>query len=152
MNGSNGANGGGGVANPGLGGAGGFDGGSSKQGINTCSYTAGGCSDFVTYLNGCAPARAAFPFSINGTGPGRGFAGGETYVDYATDNKSNGTATGGGGASHATLGEAGEDRNNQGASPGTAGPNCSTFVSVRNSGVVGVRGQHGALYGDAAAA
>jgi hypothetical protein len=153
LNGSNGGGGGGSIANGGAPGAGGYAGATARQGVNSCtSYSPSGCADFSSYLAGCAVGNAGFPYSINGNGPGRGFAGGESFNYYATDNKSGTCGTGGGGASHATKGTAGEDLANAGGSPGTPGPSCSITMNIRNAGVVGVRGQPGATYGDREAA
>jgi len=146
--GENGGQAGGSIASGGQAGAGGYDGGSSVQGDNTCSGRGTSCVSFNAYLNGCAAAKAGFPHSVNGEGPGRGMAGGEQYHDYSSDETNNLGSSGGGGGSHATFGGVGEDRRNVGGAPGTAGPRCSLFVNVRLSGVIGVRSQPGAIYGD----
>ena len=136
-------------AGGGLSGAGGFAGADSRQGdAGNCSFRSTSCTDFVNYLNSCRQAAALFPASDNGTGPGRGLAGGEGYTSRTRDNKAIFGTSGGGGGSHARSGQAGEDRRNVGAPPGSSGPNCSVFVNVRLSGVVGVRGMPGPVYGD----
>ena len=148
VSGSNGGKGGGPVAAAGESGAGGFDGAESRQGAR-CYATANSCRNFDEFLNQCQAANNVFPASKNGTGPGRGLAGGEVYPYYYVDGRTTfPVGTGGGGGSHATSGQIGQDRGNAGGAPGTAGPNCSTFFNVRNSGVIGVRGMPGPTYGD----
>jgi len=147
--GSNGGGGGGTAATGGVPGAGGFAGGSTRQGIAQCTnYGNSGCIDFSQWLSGCATANSQFPFSRHGDGPGRGYGGGEVFNYYATDNKNATTGTGGGGGSHATRGDAGEDRQNAGGANGTPGSSCSITMNVRNSGIIGIRGQSGPTYGD----
>ena len=153
VSGANGLNGGGGISLGGAPGAGGFAGGDSRQpaGFN-CSFSSTSTEvNFQAYLNICAGARNNFPFSDSGSGPGRGHAGGEAYV-YPSQAGTNGShgASGGGGASHARSGTAGEDRLNLGEDVGTPGNGSDGFNKVRLSGIIGVRGQPGALYGDAA--
>jgi hypothetical protein len=147
--GADGKNGGGSFASGGEAGAGGFAGADSKQGdAGSCQFRSGSCTNFSSYLNGCSKAKNLFPASVNGNGPGRGLAGGEGYTYYAVDNKNTYSGSGGGGASHALVGGTGEDRRNNSGSPGTSGPSCSAFANVRISGVIGVRGQPGPMYGD----
>jgi hypothetical protein len=147
VSGGDGQAGGGAVGTAGAGGPSGFAGGSTTWGANTCTIS-GSCTDFSVYLQQCAAANNTFPHTTNGFGPGRGYAGGETYVyDYNNDLNEHG-GTGGGGGSHATKGQAGEDRKNVGGSIGTPGPSCSTTGGKRNAGVIGVRGQSGPVYGD----
>jgi hypothetical protein len=148
VSGEEGDKGGASIANGGQSGAGGFDGADAKQGAQ-CRNRATSCSDFDVFLNACSAAKAIFPASLNGEGPGRGLAGGEAYPYYAVDGKTEGpVGTGGGGGSHATEGTKGEDRLNASGAVGTAGPSCSAFLSIRNSGVIGVRGMSGPGYGD----
>jgi len=150
ITGGNGGGAGGSFAAGGAAGAGGFAGADSRQGdAGSCTFSSrGNCTSFQTYLNACQQARNIFPASDNGTGPGRGLAGGEGYTDRTEDNKSVFGTSGGGGASHARAGSAGEDRRNALGTPGTAGPSCSSFVEVRLSGVIGVRSMPGPAYGD----
>jgi len=137
---------GGGLGAAGTPGAGGFAGGQSKSGQTTCTSTVTSCTPFSTFLTSCNVNN--FPNSLNGSGPGRGYAGGETYnYDYSDDRNNSGTGTGGGGGGHGTPGGDGEDRNNGGA-PGTVGTGCSQISGISNSGVIGVRGEGGATYGD----
>ncbi|MHC4956781.1 MAG: hypothetical protein ACYTGN_00300 [Planctomycetota bacterium] len=150
VSGEDGGNAGGALAGGGKPGAGGFAGGGSVQGDNTCSYffSSSSCTAFASYLNSCSPARAIFPGSLNGEGPGRGYAGGAMYTDYSTDETNGMGSSGGGGASHATLGTDGEDRGN-GTAVGTQGTKCSTFAGVRMAGYIGIRSKAGAsTYGD----
>ncbi|MHC4848542.1 MAG: hypothetical protein ACYTEG_08820, partial [Planctomycetota bacterium] len=129
----------------GLGGAGGYDGGDAKRPSGNCTRT-WGCVDFSNFLNAC---NNSFPNSLNGSGPGRGFAGAEIYnYDYVDDRNGSATGTGGGGAGHGEKGGTGEDRRNVGGAPGTAGPACSTSGGIKNSSVIGVRGMGGEQYGD----
>jgi hypothetical protein len=75
-------------------------------------------------------------------------AGGDGWDYYAQDSKNSFATSAGGGASHATLGGVGEDRLNANVAEGAKG-NCGTSSwPLRLSGVVGVRGQPGAVYGD----
>lgn len=149
MSGAKGVDGGGTFADGGQGAAGGFDGATTRQGANACTVRQNSCSNFSVYLNGCGQANTIFPGSVNGEGPGRGLAGGEAYRRWQENNLTFGpTGTGGGGASHATAGVRGEDRQNASGAPGSAGPSCSSFLNIRNSGVIGVRGMPGPVYGD----
>ena len=141
---------GGALAAGGQPGAGGFAGGSSAQGDNTCSYffSSTSCTGFQSYLNGCPAARNIFPGSVNGEGPGRGYAGGAVYHDYSSDYTNDLGSGGGGGGSHATMGTDGEDRGN-GSAVGTQGTKCTMFAGVRMAGYIGIRGKAGAdTYGD----
>jgi len=148
MAGRNGGAAGGGTAQGGEAGAGGYPGGSSRRGSASCTNTWGSCTPFNTYLNSCTQAKASFPNAINGTGPGRGFAGGEIYnYDYTDDRNNSATGTGGGGGGHAEPGIDGEDRRNTGAE-GTVGSACALTSRIKNSGVIGVRGKGGVNYGD----
>jgi len=147
LSGGDGGQGGGSIAAGGDPGAGGFEGGSTIRGSGSCTTCPGGCNDYSTYLNQCGPAQASWPFNVNGEGPGRGYAGGAVYTyDYTNDLTTMG-GTGGGGGSHATKGVTGEDRKNTGVGPGSGG-NCNDTCGIRNSGVVGVRGESGPVYGD----
>jgi len=152
--GEDGADGGGAFADGGSAGAGGFGGGDSSRGANPACFPASSsstaiCTSFSEYLTTCSQAQASFPAARNGVGPGRGLAGGDGWVYYAT-NSANGFGTsGGGGGSHATAGTAGEDRMNQGQQPGTPGACWSGGAwPVRLAGVIGVRGMPGPVYGD----
>jgi len=151
---ADGANGGNGPgnANGGAGGPGGFAGGNAVVGNGSCTVTSGSCSSFDSYLNACAAAKATFPHSRKGFGPGRGNNGGEMYGYYAMDHLSSGsgkvTGTGGGGGSHATKGANGEDVLNSGGGPGSPGPACSLNWNVPNSSLIGIRGTSGPIYGD----
>ncbi|MHC4931977.1 MAG: hypothetical protein ACYTGV_07300 [Planctomycetota bacterium] len=147
--GGDGGNAGGNAAVGGSAGAAGYPGGRAKMPNASCTNSHPSCSTFATFLNACPQANAVFPNSFNGTGPGRGYAGGEVYTYDYIDDRTNLSGTGGGGASHATLGTAGEDRRNAGGAPGSPGSACGQNVGVYNSGVVGVRGQPGPdTYGD----
>jgi hypothetical protein len=147
VSGTNGTTGGGSIAAAGAPGAGGFPGGNTRAGSGACTYCPGGCNDFVNYLNACGPANSSWPHTLNGQGPGRGYAGGAAYTyDYSND-LTMGGGTGGGGASHAVKGTAGQDLRNAAAAQGTAGV-CLDQCGLRNAGVVGVRGQSGPTYGD----
>ncbi|MHC4937490.1 MAG: hypothetical protein ACYTHK_00800 [Planctomycetota bacterium] len=129
----------------GVGGAGGFDGGDSNRPTGNCTRT-WGCVNFSNFLNGC---NNSFPNSLNGEGPGRGYAGAEIYnYDYSDDRNGSATGTGGGGAGHGEPGGIGEDRRNAGGAPGTPGNACSTIGGIKNSSVIGVRGMGGQAYGD----
>jgi len=139
--------GGGAVAAGGAGGPAGFPGGSTRSGSNACTYCPGGCADFVSYLNSCGPAASAWPNSHNGEGPGRGQAGGSVYTYDYTNSLVEMGGTGGGGGSHGVVGTTGEDRKNAGGAPGTGG-GCFDTCGVRNSSVIGVRGEPGDTYGD----
>ncbi len=147
ISGGNGVVGGGGASASGTAGVAGFAGGNGKRPGVCVGYCPGGSNDFQTYLNACGPANANQPHALNGSGPGRGYAGGTGYTyDYSND-LTNGGGTGGGGASHATLGGSGEDLKNTGGSQGTSGVPCD-FCGIRPDGVIGVRGQSGPVYGD----
>ncbi len=147
---------GGGNLAGGAGGPGGFAGGTAKTGLKVCTFSAGSCGSFDSYLNGCAQARAGFPFSQKGFGPGRGGNGGEVYACVGLSNAGGGpgavTGTGGGGGGHATVGTRGEDLLNASGSPGSPGPACDSGTpcnwNVPTSGVIGVRSVGGAAYGD----
>jgi len=135
----------GGVAGPG-----GFSGGRALVGGQFCPFGGGtNCTTFDGYLNGCAPAKATHPRTLHGEGPGRGHAGGETYLYHAQNQLNFITGTGGGGAGHASAGTAGEDLANDGGAIGTVGPACGNLWKVPNSGVIGIRGVGGEAYGDA---
>ena len=149
VSGTDGLNGGAGLAFGGTGGPGGFDGGESRRaaGFN-CSFGPTTPTDFSVYLNACQNVRNQFPFTLSGDGPGRGHPGGDTMIrpsQSSTDGSNSGT--GGGGGSHATRGTAGEDRLNADEEQGSTGT-AGGFVQIRNSGIIGVRGQPGELYGD----
>ncbi|HEX5138970.1 MAG TPA: hypothetical protein VFY93_18510 [Planctomycetota bacterium] len=149
VSGDDGAVGGGSVAAGGAGGVGGFTGGNTKRPAGACTgYCPGGANDFIVYLNSCAVAAQNAPHSLNGLGPGRGYAGGTGYTyDYSND-LTQGGGTGGGGASHATKGGVGEDVKNTSGATGTGGNPTDTNCGVRPDGVIGVRGQAGPTYGD----
>jgi len=152
ISGGNGGPAGGGTGTGGGAGAGGFAGGRSARGSANCTNTWGSCTSFSTFLNACGAAKASFPSTLNGIGPGRGFAGGEIYnYDYTDDrnNSAAATGTGGGGGGHALAGGDGEDRRNTG-SAGSTGSACALTSRIRNSGVIGVRGKGGVAYGDRA--
>ena len=152
ISGGDGVAGGGTIANGGVAGAAGFAGGATRRPGTCVGYCPGGANDFSVYLNACAAANANQPHSFNGTGPGRGYAGGTGYsYDYVND-LTQGGGTGGGGASHASAGNVGEDLKNAGGGTGTGGLPCDTTCGIRNDGVIGVRGQSGPLYGDREAA
>jgi len=140
------------TANPGPGGPAGSAGGNTKRPGTCTGYCPGGANDFSVYLNACAAAKANAPHSLNGGGPGRGYAGGTSYTyDYQND-LTQGGGTGGGGASHATIGLPGEDRKNAAGAQGSTGLPCDATCGVRNAGVIGVRGRSGPTYGDREAA
>ncbi|MGQ0612653.1 MAG: hypothetical protein ACT4PV_02730, partial [Planctomycetaceae bacterium] len=147
---------GGGILAGGAGGPGGFAGGTAKSGLKVCTFSAGSCGSFDSYLNACAQARAGFPFSQKGFGPGRGGNGGEVYACVGLSNAGGGTGavtgTGGGGGGHATPGTRGEDLLNVSGAVGTPGPACDTGTpcnwNMPTSGVIGVRSVGGAAYGD----
>ncbi len=152
VSGGDGVVGGGAAGAPGAPGAAGFAGGNTKRPGTCVGYCPGGANDFSVYLNACAVAKANAPHSLNGTGPGRGYAGGTSYTyDYQND-LTQGGGTGGGGASHAAIGLAGEDRKNAAGATGSTGLPCDTTCGVRNAGVIGVRGRSGPTYGDREAA
>jgi len=155
VSGRNGGAGGNSFANGGGAGAGGFDGADASAGANPNCWppnsSTAACNTFASYLNSCSQAKNAFPAAVNGHGPGRGLAGGDGWVYYAS-NSANGFGTSaGGGASHATAGGAGEDRMNLGQAAGTPG-RCWSGSSwpTRLAGVIGVRSQPGPVYGDRA--
>ena len=131
-------------------GPGGYPGADSRAGaVDNCGVSSSTCANFGTYLNGCQVAKTAFPTATNGDGPGRGLAGGEIRA-YPYDLSNTAGSSGGGGASHARPGTAGEDRKNASVADGSAG-NCDTQYTYNQfslSGVVGVRGQPGPVYGD----
>ncbi|MCZ6571932.1 MAG: hypothetical protein O7C98_02065, partial [Planctomycetota bacterium] len=150
---------GGGTNLGGAGGPGGFRGGTGKDGIVSRNPGTGQCSEFQGFLDANTSAKNGFPFTQPGEGPGRGMAGGEMYSIYYSQHGTFGAPpTGGGGGSHGGVGEAGEDRHNATGATGTSGPACTSSCttapgcqgrfSVKNSGVIGIRGQPGALYGD----
>jgi len=139
----------------GLRGPGGFAGGRCRRGgqlVTTTSY--GGCNSFETYVSAAGGRPAAFPNSFKGEGPGRGHSGGEGWLVNQQDSASIGrpSGTGGGGGSHATAGLFGEDRD-EGQTGGTVGSpvgsygKCSQW-GIATSGVIGIRGAPGAIYGD----
>ncbi|MFQ5878515.1 MAG: hypothetical protein ACE5JH_12680, partial [Acidobacteriota bacterium] len=141
----------------GAGGPGGFEGGSTSRGIGQ-SLSGFNCASFSTFVNRSSAAKNGFPFSRPGKGPGRGMPGGEVYAMYYHQHNA-APPTGGGGASHGTQGQAGEDLRNANGTPGTPGSACSTSsstgvssgtFSIKNSGVIGVRGEPGPTYGDRA--
>jgi len=145
--GTDGAAGGGSFATGGLGSVAGFDGGNTRRPGVCTGYCPGGANDFIVFLNACGTASANAPHAFNGSGPGRGYAGGTSYTyDYQNDLTQAG-GTGGGGAAHATLGGTGEDLKNTSGSDGTAGNPCD-FCGIRADGVIGVRGKSGPTYGD----
>jgi hypothetical protein len=148
VSGGDGVVGGGAAAAGGVGGAAGFTGGNTKRPGTCTGYCPGGANDFSAYLNSCAAAKANEPHSLNGLGPGRGYAGGTGYTyDYSND-LTQGGGTGGGGASHATVGGRGEDVKNTSGAVGTAGSPTDTNCGIRPDGVIGVRGEAGPVYGD----
>ncbi len=142
---------GGGQGIGGIAGPGGFHGGDSRSftGTNCTFGSTTTMQDFQVYLNACSQARTNFPFTDSGQGPGRGHAGGEAYGRPSNAPSPNlyNTGTGGGGGSHATEGTPGEDRLNVDEDEGTGGTALG-FLKVRNSSVIGVRGQPGPTYGD----
>ncbi len=152
ISGADGQQGGGANSTGGAAGAGGFAGGSSKRGPGVCGTRPPNCSDFQLYLDQCTLAGNAWPFSLNGQGPGRGQAGGSEVtrpsVSSAGANNEAPAASGGGGASHATLGAVGQDNSNIGEAPGTGGMCVLSFANTRLSGVIDVRGTPGPIYGD----
>lgn len=136
----------------GVGGPGGFSGGSAAPGLRSCNISTTPCSSFDNYLSACAAAKAAFPFSVKGEGPGRGNQGGEVYQYYYKSAIAAGTdhvsGTGGGGGGHAEQGGTGDDNLNSSGSPGSPGPACDSTYGHQNSSVIGVRGVGGTKYGD----
>jgi hypothetical protein len=149
--GENGGNGGGTFAEGGVSGAGGFDGADAGGGWSMRVFHSGGsgtCVDFSNYLNANAGAKAAFPGGVNGEGPGRGLAGGDGWVYYASNQINNFCTSAGGGGSHATSGTAGEDRLNASQADGSKGLCGPRSWPTRLAGVVGVRGEPGPTYGD----
>ncbi|MEM8883886.1 MAG: hypothetical protein AAGD14_07455 [Planctomycetota bacterium] len=158
LDGGDGGNGGTPTAVGGTAGAGGHPGGRSIAGASNCSNTSGltgSCANFDVFLNNCFNANTLFPASLNGEGPGRGFAGGEGMFDSGNGLQPSGTTglrpgTGGGGASHGRLGSTGQDILNAGGAVGTPGNGaCGTgFIQVRNAGIIGIRGEPGTTYGD----
>ncbi|MCK6459927.1 MAG: hypothetical protein L6Q95_08540 [Planctomycetes bacterium] len=148
VSGGDGVVGGGGSAAGGVGGVAGFTGGNTKRPGTCTGYCPGGANDFLVYLNACASAKANEPHSLNGFGPGRGYAGGTGYTYDYTNDLTQGGGTGGGGASHATLGGRGEDLKNIGGAVGTGGNPTDTNCGIRPDGVIGVRGESGPVYGD----
>jgi len=149
--GEDGKKGGGAPATGGAGGPGGFAGGTAKNGLvsNCLGVANSSCNNFKDYLDACSQAKAIFPTALNGEGPGRGLAGGEIF-HYPYDQKNIIGSSAGGGGSHATQGGIGEDRPNAGQAPGTGGT-CDTqytYNAIRLSGVIGVRGMPGPIYGD----
>ena len=133
---------------PGPGGFAGADAGGGYGGYNYHNGGSGTCVNFSVYINSVSQAKALFPGAKNGYGPGRGLAGGDGWVYYAQDNKNTYATSGGGGGSHASQGGVGEDRLNSGIAVGSAGRCGPSNWPVRLSGVVGVRGQPGPVYGD----
>ena len=136
----------------GAGGAGGYPGGDSKRGDQSCSITGGNsCTTLDSWLNRCAAAKNKFPYALKGAGPGRGNGGGGTYPYHATTNSGSSgglTGTGGGGGSHAKQGTDGDDKYNTSGATGTAGTACARNWNTPNSSVIGVRGVAGPAYGD----
>jgi len=140
-------------------GAGGGRGGDSVRG-NQCSDTAyfypstnttcGTVMPYSAHLSMCGASK--WPFATNGEGPGHGNAGGNAagYSYYSPSSYMPMTGTGGGGGSHATSGTAGSDIISKDAPKGGFGYCAGTYYGRSNSGVVGVRGQPGDIYGDAA--
>ncbi|MFQ5878513.1 MAG: hypothetical protein ACE5JH_12670, partial [Acidobacteriota bacterium] len=74
--------------NGGAGGAGGFAGGQAKRGIAQ-SISGLNCTNFSNFRNRSSLAKAGFPFSNPGEGPGRGMPGGEIYTYAAQDQRTN---------------------------------------------------------------
>ncbi|MCK6460578.1 MAG: hypothetical protein L6Q95_11880 [Planctomycetes bacterium] len=140
------------VANGGKAGPGGGDGGTSRSG-SSCSYLGiyqnCAASTFNLVLTSCGTAN--WPYSVNGAGPGRGQAGGSMagYIYYSPPSAGANSGTGGGGGSHGTAGTSGSDIVSATAPAGTGG-NCfaPSYYTTQNSGVVGVRGRPGTVYGD----
>jgi hypothetical protein len=146
ISGGDGINGNGSTAAGGKAGPAGGDGGSAKT-LTGCSFIQSGCAEFSTMLSQCGMNN--WPYAVSGIGPGRGNAGGSSTGYPGGGPNTLNPGTGGGGGSHGTKGAAGSDFTSASAADGTTG-NCmpaSTFA-VKNSGVVGVRGMPGALYGD----
>ena len=142
-----------GVADGGEGAAGGFDGGESRPGVTGyVSYTYGTCNNFQNFLNNHSGAKAGYPFTKHGKGPGRGYAGGEFYQYYYYDAKPLSTSrvsgTGGGGGGHATAGHNGADVRNVSGQPGTPGPACDSTYWHYGAGLIGLRSRGGSSYGD----
>lgn len=142
------------IAVPGAGGPGGYAGGVSPKGDKSCAlYGGGNCASYDGFLNVCPAAKAKFPFTRKGEGPGRGNQGGDSHPYWAQLNSGgsasagDNTGTGGGGGSHGAAGTSGEDRINAGGAPGTPGPSCSRYGDP-NSSVIGARGMPGPTYGD----
>ncbi len=139
----------------GVRGPGGFPGGFCRRGqqrVTTTSY--GGCNSFETYVAAAGGRPAAFPNSFKGEGPGRGHSGGEGFLVNQQDSASIGrpSGTGGGGGSHGTAGTYGEDRD-EGQTGGNVGSPIGSFGKcsqwgIATSGVIGIRGAPGAIYGD----
>lgn len=147
ISGGNGVMGGGTASASGTAGVAGFAGGNGKRPGTCVGYCPGGANDFSSFLNSCGVANANQPHALNGSGPGRGYAGGTGYTyDYSND-LTQGGGTGGGGASHATKGGTGEDLKNAGGGAGSGGAVCD-FCGIRPDGVIGVRGESGPVYGD----
>ncbi len=137
----------------GAAGPGGFQGGFSKRGNGLSSgYNWPTCSNWQRFVT--ADGASKSPYSLRGDGPGRGYAGGEHQHVYNQDSLTIGTpsGTGGGGGSHGGLGVFGEDRNNGqvgglvGSPIGSPGK-CSRW-GIAKSGLIGLRGSPGPLYGD----
>ncbi len=142
-------------AQGGVGGPGGFDGGFARTGRRAGGTTSfGGCNSLDAWVNVAGGRPAQFPNSFKGDGPGRGNAGGENFLVNQQDSVSIGSpsGSGGGGASHASAGTFGEDRFNGGSGGAMGSPigsfgKCSRW-GIANSGVIGVRGAPGPVYGD----
>jgi len=135
----------------GAAGAGGFPGADAGGGWGGSQFRSGNtgqCADFAVYINSVANAKNAFPGGSNGFGPGRGLGGGDGWVVTTTDSKNRYGTSAGGGGSHATTGGVGEDRLNASQQPGSKGLCGPSSWPTRLAGVVGVRGQPGATYGD----
>jgi hypothetical protein len=140
---------GGAVASGGAGGAAGFPGGDARRDPSSCNTIYSGCQDYTTWLT-CGGGSASFPYQDHGYGPGRGLAGGAGagYYSGAYSSRNHQPGTGGGGASHATSGTAGEDRISAQSAIGSKGTCHGGTFAMKNSGIVGIRGQPGPIYGD----
>lgn len=137
--------------NAGAGGPGGYAGGRSRVGVT--GYTKlsyGTCmSSFDEWLSSMSSAKALYPFSLHGEGPGRGYAGGDVgnwYYYYDTDFGS----TGGGGGGHGEEGQSGEDRLNSSAGVTEGVGKACTQYGAPYSLVLPLRGGGGFSYGDTA--
>jgi hypothetical protein len=145
-----------GTGNAALGGTAGPGGGAGGKAIRGPYCTI----PYVVYQNCASSTFAAalsggcgtgWPWSLNGTGPGRGQSGGSAfgYYYFSPTAYIPQSGTGGGGGSRATSGNAGSDVVSASAPDGSAG-NCSgQYYMNQNSSVVGVRGKPGPVHGDA---